>query len=99
MDTFNTTSQIRASEVGFVVTDMTPTKISITDNLSIVFYARDKYLEHIENIVLIFSKIIQIYEDYMKLRYPFDVIKYITIPNVPKNVHEIKEGMIFFFEN
>ncbi|XP_050101249.1 glutamyl aminopeptidase-like [Anopheles aquasalis] len=98
VDTYNTTGMVRASEIGFVVTDMVPERYNITQRVSLLAYTRTRYDEHIKNTTDIFSRIIHIYEQYLGVLFPYETIRYVTIPNADHSIYEIKEGMILSSE-
>lgn len=94
---------IRASEIGFIVTDMTPERYELTDKVHLIAYTRNRYDNYLKEIVSIFAAVMKVYEQYMRMHFPYQAIKYVTIPNADSTVREIKEGMIlsryvsFFF--
>ncbi|ETN63262.1 protease m1 zinc metalloprotease [Anopheles darlingi] len=98
VDTYNTTGMVRASEIGFVVTDMVPERYNITQRVSLLAYTRTRYDEHIKNTTDIFSRVIHIYEQYLGVLFPYETIRYVTIPNADHSIYEIKEGMILSSE-
>uniref|UniRef100_A0A182JLE3 Aminopeptidase n=1 Tax=Anopheles atroparvus TaxID=41427 RepID=A0A182JLE3_ANOAO len=98
VDTYNTTGMVRASEIGFVVTDMVPERYGITNRVSLLAYTRTRYDEIIKNATHVFSRVLHIYEQYLGVPFPYDVIRYVTIPNIDHTTYEIKEGMVLSSE-
>ncbi|KFB52120.1 AGAP000131-PA-like protein [Anopheles sinensis] len=98
VDTYNTTGMVRASEIGFVVTDMAPEEYNITNRVKLLAYTRTRYDETIKNATGVFSRILQIYEQYLGVPFPYTVIRYVTIPNIDHTTYEIKEGMVLSSE-
>ncbi|XP_058063360.1 aminopeptidase N-like [Anopheles bellator] len=98
VDTYNTTGMVRGSEIGFVVTDMVPERYEITTKVSLLAYTRTRYDEHIKNASVTFSRVIQIFEHYLAVPFPYEVIRYVTIPNIDHSIYEIKEGMVLSSE-
>nr|XP_040240307.2 aminopeptidase N-like [Anopheles coluzzii] len=98
VDTYNTTDMVRASEIGFVVTDMVPERYRITARVSLLAFTRTRYDENIKNATSVFSRALQIYEQYLGVPFPYEVIRYVTIPNIDHQTYEIKEGMVLSSE-
>ncbi|XP_055598880.1 aminopeptidase Ey-like [Uranotaenia lowii] len=99
VDTYNTTGMVRASEIGFIITDMTPERYRLTDKVDLLAYTRNRYDNYMKEVTVeIFAAVMNVYEKYMKLNYPYETIQYVTIPNADIEVREIKEGMILSSE-
>ncbi|XP_055615513.1 aminopeptidase N-like [Toxorhynchites rutilus septentrionalis] len=98
VDTYNTTGMVRASEIGFIVTDMTPERYELTEKVDLIAYTRNIYDNYLKEIVSVFASVINVYETYLKMKYPYDTIKYVAVPNMESTVREIKEGMILSSE-
>ncbi|KAL9694789.1 hypothetical protein quinque_014074 [Culex quinquefasciatus] len=98
VDTYNTTGMVRASEIGFIITDMTPERYELTEKVHLIAYTRNRYDNYLKEIVSVFAAVMNVYEDYMRMNFPYDSIKYVTIPNTESSVREIKEGMILSSE-
>uniref|UniRef100_A0A182R112 Aminopeptidase n=1 Tax=Anopheles farauti TaxID=69004 RepID=A0A182R112_9DIPT len=98
VDTYNTTDMVRASEIGFVVTDMVPERYRITGRVSLLAFTRTRYDENIKQATGVFSRVLQIYEAYLGVPFPYEVIRYVTIPNIDHATYEIKEGMVLSSE-
>ncbi|XP_058460813.1 aminopeptidase N-like isoform X2 [Malaya genurostris] len=98
VDTYNTTGMIRASEIGFIITDMSPERYELTPEIYLIAYTRNIYHNYMKGIVSKFAEVINIYEGYMGMKFPYRIIKYVTIPNTDNTVSEIKEGMILSSE-
>ncbi|XP_058826209.1 aminopeptidase N-like [Topomyia yanbarensis] len=98
VDTYNTTGMVRASEIGFIITDMSPERYELTPKVYLIAYTRNSYDSYMKNIVSKFAAVINVYENYMRMSFPYQMIKYVTIPNTESTVREIKEGMILSSE-
>lgn len=94
MDEYNRTSSVRASEIGFIVTNMRPRSFEITPNLTFIFYAREKYTPDLNYTVDLLKDVIQIYETYFENQFPFEKVKYVCVPNGPPSQREVKDSMI-----
>ncbi|XP_055549676.1 aminopeptidase N-like [Wyeomyia smithii] len=98
VDTYNTTGMVRASEIGFIITDMSPERYELTQKVHLLAYTRNSYDNYMKEIISIFARVINFYENYLKMNFPYQRITYVTIPNTDRNVREIKEGMILSSE-
>lgn len=98
VDTYNTTGMVRASEIGFIITDMTPERYELTEKVHLIAYTRNRYDLYLKDIVSIFASVMKVYEEFMRMNFPYQAIKYVTIPNADSTVREIKEGMILSSE-
>uniref|UniRef100_A0A182NAG3 G-protein coupled receptors family 2 profile 2 domain-containing protein n=1 Tax=Anopheles dirus TaxID=7168 RepID=A0A182NAG3_9DIPT len=98
VDTYNTTDMVRASEIGFVVTDMVPERYRITARVSLLAFTRTRYDGYVQRATGVFSRVLQMYEAYLGVPFPYEVIRYVTIPNIDHATYEIKEGMVLSSE-
>lgn len=94
MDEYNRTNLVRASEIGFIVTNMKPKSFKITPNLTFIFYAREKYQPDLDYTVDLLKKVIKIYENYFDMPFPYEKVKYVCVPNGSPGQREVKDSMI-----
>uniref|UniRef100_A0A336KLP7 CSON013121 protein n=1 Tax=Culicoides sonorensis TaxID=179676 RepID=A0A336KLP7_CULSO len=99
VDEYNRTNSVRASEIGFIVTNMQPRSFEITPNLTFIFYAREKYTQDLNYTVDLLKDVIQIYETYFESQFPFEKVKYVCVPNGPPSQREVKDSMILSSEH
>lgn len=98
MDEYNATSSMKASEVGFMVSNMNPHMYNINDNFSIIFYTRNLHFKNTKFASIEISKIVEIIENYVGMKFPNKKLKYVTVPNSDLSLNEIKNGMIISSE-
>lgn len=94
VDEYNRTNLVRASEIGFIVTNMKPKVFQIRENLNFIFYAREKYTNDLDYTVDLLKKVIKIYEDYFGSSFPYEKVKYVCVPNGGPGQREVKDSMI-----
>jgi aminopeptidase N len=98
VDEYNATSSMKASEVGFSITNMNPHMYQINDSLSIIFYTRNLHFKNTKFASIEIPKIIEVLENYLDQKFPHKKLKYITVPNSDLTLSEIKNGMIISSE-
>lgn len=89
---------MKASEVGFTITNMNPHMYNINENFSIIFYTRNIHFKNTKFASIEIPKIIAIIEKYVDLKFPLKKLKYVTVPNSDLTLNEIKNGMIISSE-
>lgn len=99
VDEYNRTNLVRASEIGFIVTNMKPAVFQISDNITFIFYAREKYTNDLEYTVDLLKKVIKIYENYFGSPFPYEKVKYVCVPNASPGQREVKDSMILSSEH
>jgi hypothetical protein len=85
---------VPASAVGFTISNMKPHVYHIMENITMIFYTRNKHFKNTKFASVVIPKIVKIYEDYTDHQYPHNVLKYVTVPNSDTTLCEIKNGMI-----
>jgi hypothetical protein len=88
---------MKASEVGFTITNMNPHMYQ-NDNFSIIFYTRNLHFKNTKFASIEIPKIIEIIENYVNRKFPHKKLKYVTVPNSDLSLNEIKNGMIISSE-
>lgn len=63
-------------------------------NLTFIFYAREKYVNDLNYTVELLHEVIQIYEEYLDMLFPYEKVKYVCVPNGPPSQREVKNSMI-----
>lgn len=89
---------MKASEVGFTITNMNPHMYNINENFSIIFYTRNIHFKNTKFASIEIPKIIAIIERYVDRKFPLKKLKYVTVPNSDLTLNEIKNGMIISSE-
>lgn len=89
---------MKASEVGFTITNMNPHMYNINENFSIIFYTRNLHFKNTKFASIEIPKIIEIIEKYVDTKFPHKKLKYVTVPNSDLTLNEIKNGMIISSE-
>lgn len=89
---------MKASEVGFTITNMSPHMYHVHENFSIIFYTRNLHFKNTKFASIEIPKIIEIIENYADMKYPHKKLKYVTVPNSDLTLSEIKNGMIISSE-
>jgi Peptidase family M1 domain len=89
---------MKASEVGFTITNMNPHMYNINENFSIIFYTRNLHFRNTKFASIEIPKIIDIIERYIDMKFPHKKLKYVTVPNSDLSLNEIKNGMIISSE-
>lgn len=99
MDEYNATSAMKASEIGFTITNMNPHMYEHeNENFSIIFYTRNMHFNNTKFASIEIPKIIKIIENYVDMKFPYKKLKYVTVPNSDLTLSEIKHGMIISSE-
>lgn len=94
VDNYLTTSSIRASEIGFIITDMAMEESAIIRNITLQLYNRKRLNTTFQDSLMELPNILNCYETYLEMEFPYQKIKYIAVPNVDINFREIKNGMV-----
>lgn len=89
---------MKASEVGFTITNMNPHMYNVNENFSIIFYTRNLHFKNTKFASIEIPKIIDIIERYVDMKFPNKKLKYLTVPNSDLSLIEIKNGMIIASE-
>lgn len=89
---------MKASEIGFTITNMNPHMYNINENFSIIFYTRNLHFKNTKFASIEIPKIMEIVEDYVDMKFPNKKLKYVTVPNSDLSLNEIKNGMIISSE-
>lgn len=89
---------MKASEVGFTITNMNPHMYNSNDNFSIIFYTRNLHFKNTKFASIEIPKIVEIIEKYVDMKFPHKKLKYVTVPNSDLSLNEIKNGMIISSE-
>jgi aminopeptidase N len=98
VDEYNATSSMKASEVGFAITNMNPHMYQFNDSLSIIFYTRNLHFKNTKFASNQINNIVEALENYLDQKFPHKKLKYVTVPNSDLTLSEIKNGMIISSE-
>jgi Peptidase family M1 domain len=83
---------MKASEVGFTITNMNP-HMYVNENFSIIFYTRNLHFKNTKFASNEIAKIIDIIERYIDMKFPHKKLKYVTVPNSDLSLTEITSEM------